>query len=475
MCSGRVAENIYPRVLVVDISPPGWAALKSILCEALGNVLCLGAAAAQPGDRLSVYSVRERHRCLLPLLEVRGNLFRLQRCLCELQALPMEGAAGLRNGALSLAVLDSLQQNKQRMQHGSLGAALHGCFVEVTVVSTRPGRELIGDLDGGLKEADLSTLRRLLLLHVSWELEENGSPETPPDRGSHVCDFDTRIISPNVQSLEIFFKSWLLERNSEKEKCHLLLPEGASDLRVMCDVSRPLLDPGLLHADQTHRRESALTANSGVIEAYKVIRAVSSSGVCGSMLYGLPTLLTPITCWELDWDQLEANQDHFHALCHCLQSQQLSLVACSAQHGSSCTPPILSHVLVSASDSAALLLRPLAVRELILLMKVPSLPLTIAENALHRVQDALRSLDAEVLYNPLEITSNLYRHLQITHIHNPRSLVSPGPSRQVNYPSRKARAAIAPLHFTSPGLSKDRRIVNNSPSSKKRRLPDKED
>ncbi|XP_056395636.1 meiosis 1 arrest protein isoform X2 [Hyla sarda] len=475
MFSRSAAEHIsvYPRVLVLDVNPPGWAVVKSVLCEALSNVLCLGAATAQPGERLSIYTVRERHQCLLPLLDMRGNLFRLQRCLSELKTLPVEGCGALRNRTLSMAVLDSLQQNKQRMLHNSSGATLHSCLVEVTIVSTRPGRELICDLDDGLQDADLSTLRRLLVLHISSELEESGSPEpeTPPGQGSHVYDIDSHVALPDVLSLEIFFKSWLLERSGEKEKCHLVFSEGASDLEVMCDVNRPLLNPGLLlgEGDGAHPRGSALTANPRVTQAFKVIRVVSLSGVCGSMFYGLPTILTPTACWELDWDQLEANQDYFHALCHCLQL------------GSSSAPSVLSHVLVSAADSAALLLRPIAVRELVLIMKLPPLPPTMAENALQRVQDVLRSLDTDTLYNPLQMSSNLYCHLQaaLTQTQNPRRHISTtqgtaGPSRQVNFPGRKARATIAPLHFAAPGLSKRKHIENDSPSPKRRFLCDKE-
>ncbi|XP_069600788.1 meiosis 1 arrest protein [Ranitomeya imitator] len=479
MCSSLGLENIgiYPRVLVLDVVPPGWSAVRSVLCEALSNVLCLGAASAQPGERLSVYTVRERHQCLLPLLEMKGNLCRLLWCLSEVQAIPTEGCGPVKNSALSVAVLDSLQQNKQRMQHSSSGATSRGCFVEVTVVSSRSGCELMRDLDDGLKYADLGTLRRLLVLQISSEQEQSGSTESPPEQGSHVYDIDFHVVPPNVLSLEIFLKSWLLEHNGEKEKCHLIFPEGASELKVMCDVSLPLLNPGLLHGEggEAFSRGSEMAAGPGAAQVWKVIRAVSSSGVCGSMLYGLPAILTPTACWELDWDQLEANQDTFHALCHCLQSQQLSLIAGCSQRRSSAAPPVRYHVLVSSSGSAALLLRPLAVRELVLLMKVPPLPPTMADDAFHRVQDVLRSLEANTIYNPLHMSSDLCRHLQEKLSENPQRRVSSGPSRQVLHSGGKARATIAPLQFVAPSCGKRGCPVNDSPSPKRRGLRDKED
>nr|BAC85295.1 unnamed protein product [Homo sapiens] len=57
----------------------------------------------------------------------------------------------------------------------------------------------------------------------------------------------------------------------------------------------------------------------------QVIKALKSSGLCESLTYGLPFILRPTSCWQLDWDELETNQQHFHALCHSLLSMLDSL------------------------------------------------------------------------------------------------------------------------------------------------------
>ena len=49
---------------------------------------------------------------------------------------------------------------------------------------------------------------------------------------------------------------------------------------------------------------------------YRVLRA---DGVCESVLYGLPLVIRPTTCWQLDWEEMEANHNLFHALCHTLR------------------------------------------------------------------------------------------------------------------------------------------------------------
>ncbi|XP_063782025.1 meiosis 1 arrest protein isoform X2 [Pseudophryne corroboree] len=415
MAASHVRESrcTYPRVLLLDVCLPGWSAVRTELCEALGNSFTLSAVTARPGELLSIYTVRERHQCLLPLLEVRGNLVRLQRCLSELRSLPVEGLGSVRSRTLSLAILDALQQNKQLMQHNSSGTGVQSCFVEVTVMSTRLGHEIAFELDDGLQEADLTTLRRLLVHHISCDVEDTGSPitspEPDPDQCSHVCHIEFSSTSGDVLSLESFFKSWLLRRNGEREEVHLILPEEGSELRVICDVHRPLLDPGLLFTpgDQTCATRPVHTPNVGVAQSLRVIRALSSQGVCGSMLYGLPSILTPTACWELDWDQLEANQENFHALCHCLQ-------------------------------------------------------------------DALRCLAVDSVYNPLQVTCNLYRHLQVTLSRSPvpgrHTSILPGHSRQVPSGRGKARATIAPLPLVTPILRKRSPVTDDSGPSKMRFL-----
>lgn len=48
-------------------------------------------------------------------------------------------------------------------------------------------------------------------------------------------------------------------------------------------------------------------------------RALKSEGVCQSVLYGLPLIVRPTSCCHLDWDEMEMNHHHFHALCHALR------------------------------------------------------------------------------------------------------------------------------------------------------------
>ncbi|XP_063315824.1 meiosis 1 arrest protein isoform X2 [Pelobates fuscus] len=408
---GRLGPlRTLPRALLLDVAPPGWALIAKELSEALSNTFSVSAAFTQPQRLLSIYTVRERHQCLLPLLKIRGNLPRLLSCLSELRSLPRDGSCGPWSGAMALAVLDSLQQNKQWMQHNVPGATGHNCFMEVTVVSTRLGGEVVAELDLGLKDADLGLLQRLLVVQICNTTGDTVSDSCPESRtGLSVCDTEVRLISGDTLSIESFFKSWLFESCPEKEQLRVIVPSGDTPLCLICDVQQRIINTEILH--QAQGQDCALRANQRdspqekVTQVMRVLRAVSNQGVCGSLLYGLPTILLPTTCWELDWDQLESNQEEFYALCHCLLSQELSLLACSTQRSLTPLPPVMPHFIISASDSPALLLRSVATRELVLPLETARISCPLPDNTLHTVQVAVRQSKARATVAPLSLVS----------------------------------------------------------------------
>ncbi|XP_072263108.1 meiosis 1 arrest protein [Pyxicephalus adspersus] len=272
---------------------------------------------------------------------------------------------------------------------------------------------------------------------VLVSLEKGGLTVNP---GLHVYDIELQVINIDVLSMESFFKALLCKSSCEREEVCLIIPKGDIKLQIICDVHRPLLPSGLLLGSFT--QDSNQEQNLGSPQTIRVIRALSSQGVCGSLLYGLPSILNPSACWELDWDQLESNQENFQALCHHLQTQQLSLLGCSSRRSMPWAPPVLSHFIVSASDSMALLLRPVAVRELLLPIKSTTLPEAVTDGALHRVTEALSGLEVDTVYNPLQISSNLYKHLTVA-LSQPTPAMRPfmcrggrGHSRQVAAPHR---------------------------------------
>ncbi|KAL2079471.1 hypothetical protein ACEWY4_025215 [Coilia grayii] len=183
-----------PRVLVVDTSPPWWSETGPILCEALDNFLTLASSLEGPSrlPLLSIYAANLQQECLLPFAQVKGNLARLRLCVDELRSLPGEGCVRSRGTVLRRAILNSLQQYKQYSSHHAHtgnggGSSTSNVSLEVTVMSSQPGRALVRELEAGLRESDLGSLRRLLVVQMSTQQrmtggEQGWSPDGPsPD------------------------------------------------------------------------------------------------------------------------------------------------------------------------------------------------------------------------------------------------------------------------------------------------------
>ncbi|XP_053111658.1 meiosis 1 arrest protein isoform X2 [Hemicordylus capensis] len=417
-----------PRILVVDIRPPHWAHLCPNLCQALENVFSLACSLAGPPrlSQLSLYvAAQGRQECLLPLVPVRGSFARLQSCLAELRAWPVEGAFRPREDLVARAVQDGLQQFKQHPGRGGAGACLSSCSMEITVLTSQPGTEMVKQLEAGLRGVDLVSLRQLQVVEISsgecreppeeaeWSIragEGEGAAATASSSSSSRhetsvgldTDVDLQSVENDLVALETFFKGWFHDHGLDQEHLHLLLPAAAkASLACMkCDIQERLLSPALLPAacrDSTARAGEAagpfwMAAGHGWTppRRLRVLRALKAEGLCQSLLWGLPLLIRPTGCWRLDWEELEANQQRFQALCHCLRG-------------------------------------------------------------------LLSGLAVEPAYNPLRATSRLYRALR-------SSLCRPlGPSRAQRLAERplprqqssrqlpsKARAAVAPLQMAAP-------------------------
>ncbi|XP_053258302.1 meiosis 1 arrest protein [Podarcis raffonei] len=148
---------------------------------------------------------------------------------------------------------------------------------------------------------------------------------------------DLQTVENDVVALETFFKGWFHDHSPDQEHLHLLLPAGAlcppaaaqsCPVCVKCDAQERLLSPALLTSacgdGPTAQREDAsgpfwMAAGPGLVpRKLHILRALEAKGLCTSLLYGLPLVIRPTSCWRMNWDELEANQQLFRALCHCL-------------------------------------------------------------------------------------------------------------------------------------------------------------
>ncbi|XP_048457098.1 meiosis 1 arrest protein [Rhincodon typus] len=237
--NSAIATRQPPRILVVDVTPPYWSEVRINLCEALENFFALACSLGGP-PRLPLFSLYVAHtqqECLLPFVQMKGNFSRLHSCVAELRSMPNEGCIREKSSSLKHAVEDSLLQFKQYMRHVTVGGSLNSCSVEITVLTSQPGKHVVKQLESGLSETDLVSLRRLQVLHISrcnpvelmdmvWNTESAiSSEENNLDECSILgTDIDLQTVENDTISLDSFFKSWLHNHGTDKEHLHLLLP-----------------------------------------------------------------------------------------------------------------------------------------------------------------------------------------------------------------------------------------------------------
>ncbi|KAM9295443.1 LOW QUALITY PROTEIN: meiosis 1 arrest protein [Morus bassanus] len=371
---------------------------------------------------------------------------------------------------------------------------------------------MVKQLEKKLKDVDLVSLRRIQVTEVlkrdflePEDVEQCMPAEEPSSNDIAIMgmDIDVQTVEDNVISLEMLFKTWLHDYSTESEQLHLLLPSGgfshasapkttlsisfspalqgapkSHSLRLprpvlwacpltfrdpmclKCDLQERLLDPALLSGtvDGTLR---AADLNSPcqmaawpatVLYKLRVVKALKSEGICESVLYGLPFIMKPTSCWQLDWDELEINQHSFHALCRSLLKRKWMLLAKREPENTSPNWNIVVHsyYIIVPSDSATLLVRAVAIRELLLPSTFPALLAEHPERVHGSIESALNSLEVEVAYNPLHLKSNLYKYLK-SMLYKPlhRQQAQPRDQRPERHQPKqhqsRAKATVAPL------------------------------
>ncbi|XP_060043549.1 meiosis 1 arrest protein isoform X3 [Erinaceus europaeus] len=381
------ATQIYqqpPRILIIHITLPSWADICSNLCEALQNFFSLACGLMGPSrmSLFSLYMVQNQHECILPFVQVKGNFARLQACISELRMLQREGCFRPQTSSLKMAVEDGLQQFKQYSRHVTTGTVLTYTSPEITILTSQPGKEVVKQLEEGLKDTDLLRVRRLQVVEISKKVPEDVDSVSPVEEPSNdaclKCDLQERLLSPS------------------------LLP-GTADGSLRMDDPKGIF--GTLYQ---------LTAQSSACHyKLRVIKALKSSGVCESLTYGLPIILKPTSCWKLDWDELESNQQHFHALCHSLLKREWLLLAKgeSSKQGHNPREPACTFYVIMPSRSLTLLVKAVATRELLLPSPFPLLSEDPPDDSLKAVESMLDGLELESTYNPLQIRNHLYSYL----------------------------------------------------------------
>ncbi|XP_061144018.1 meiosis 1 arrest protein [Syngnathus typhle] len=422
------------RVLIVDAVPPRWSDTRAVLCDALENFLTMVCSLKGPSRLpfLSVFAIGGQQQCLLPFAKVRGNLPRLLSCVAALRAIPGKGVnteLASVGEHLRKTVLDSHRQFHQYRKFSGVHVQAN-ISVEVTVVTSRPGTGVVSLLKNVLKDDDLEPINSFLVVQLDSEVDW-GQDEVLPQDPRQICSaeslvlVDLRQVANSVFAVEGVLKEWLREYGVDFEHLHLALPSprgSPAAVHVKCDVRESVISPSLLPlSPEKPDSLGDIVSASPAPRRMRAIKALRSGGVCQSMLYGLPLVVTPTTCWRLNWDEMESNRHAFQALNRTLQDHdQVLLLQAGPSDGGG--PDLRTFYCLHPSPSLAMLLKPVVCQELYM-PGIHSKPLQEPPpEAMRLIRGCLSQINEAAVLSPCCLSSNLYQYLRsipVTELHRP--------------------------------------------------------
>uniref|UniRef100_S4RFQ2 Meiosis 1 associated protein n=1 Tax=Petromyzon marinus TaxID=7757 RepID=S4RFQ2_PETMA len=443
----RTAFSRQPcRCIIVDCTPPFGTDSCELLCHSLDGLFSVACHLGGPCriPLFSLYIVHGTFECLLPFVQVKGGHARMQECLRELRSLARVAPVDHRVDGLQGALQDALANFRHQLLQLRQSGGLKRCMLEVTVVTWSGRANIIRLLHSCLPSAELDCLKRVQVIRVDLPLSLHqdshcfisDTGRAPTSHGSLSSLIDVQTLEGSTVVLEGFFRSWLHDCETDWEHLHLILPSALSGGGIMgqkrsmctlkCDIQETILNPPLLPGTTNFtlniegsalKRIPPMTGKSSSaalvpIHHLKAVSTVSEEGVCESVLYGLPLILKPTSCWKLDWEELETNRQYFHALSHSLKvrGQQLLASCDSESSGPLRMGPVRAYYLLLPSGGLSLLIKSIAVAELLLPCDQPLLPETPELGALLDIETALSGLEVLHTYNPLHVHSGLSRH-----------------------------------------------------------------
>ncbi|XP_064635090.1 meiosis 1 arrest protein-like [Lineus longissimus] len=457
----RVIFSRQPaRIMLVDFSAPFDMDTCHTLQQSVGRFFCLACNLSGPprAPFFGLFALGNYPEAILPLQPSRNNLPRLESALNELQILFNNSQTKIKKSrCLGQGLQEAVAQYK-RQSNNLLQNAGYWCQLELIIVTSQNGTSVAKQAEKVIKTLQLDSLRKVqvLVLHQTDQLrfdDEEASDSQLSEGSTEELEgiVDILTVMNDSLSLENFFKTWLQDTGTDKEHLHLSMPRLAPDgenLLLKFDLHERLINPALLSCaaqfclqidgETTTRTNFGGNKATMTVPVYKMRaeQLVHADSICESTLFGQPLVMKPTSCWKMDWDELETNQHNVYALCHLLnvfwsfkdgkvfftfipkfQNMVLlgSLEAEQPNQGplyskSSCSKPS-GHFILMPSQSCALVVRSIAVRELILPCELSTMNETPNSESLDIVSRSLEQLVENESYNPLLTDSGLYECL----------------------------------------------------------------
>ncbi|XP_071831211.1 meiosis 1 arrest protein-like [Apostichopus japonicus] len=465
------------RVLLVDFTPPFSSATCQSVCNGLDNLFTLVCNMTGPCrvPYFGLFALGSFSENLFPLQHVQGNYPRIQNALGELRAFQRDGfLMNERKDYLLQAVQDAIHQFKKQSQTlrqttgftSQLEVLLMTCQKNASTIAKQIEDAIVGSLDvENLRRIQVISLIHGNPLGIPMELSPStGSPHSGAGSQQSVTSIESVLESGIVEMISLdtdelglqnFLNGWLQDCGTDRECLYIRFPRGdtGQEFKLTCDILEQFIDPAQLNIAQSEfalnipcpgSKRPMVSAGSLMkpsstltvpIPTLKVIKLVKISGICESVVFGVPLILKPTACWKLPWNELEKNQQHFQALCYLLQSKDLAVLvqrdvtsppADSSFSGGgvyqnplsiptqapSSSSSSIGHFLILPSPGTTMLIKSVAIKELMLPSDAHEKGDAPLSETIKAVQKVLDQLEVTDIYNPLSMNSGLQSSLR---------------------------------------------------------------
>jgi len=273
----------------------------------------------------------------------------------------------------------------------------------------------------------------------------------------------------DVIAIDSMLRNWLKDSWTDHEDlCIKFSPSRTgSDILIKCDIIERILDISELPFRQCFEINPNIAQYKSVSSAalipcekqlsfatatLHVLRRVPLNAICDSIVYGRPLLLRSSGCWQMEWDELETNQNRFDALCRLLADSKNCLI-CENDLQVKRTGvarqfeklPRGFFALFPSESLGSMLIKPVASRELVLCCQPPLKPHWEigSQQAMEEIGEALDRVQHDEAFNPLTVECGLVAALKTNLLSNCRSQNFPQPAR-----------GISPACFSEPAQRK---------------------
>ncbi|XP_060577357.1 meiosis 1 arrest protein-like [Ruditapes philippinarum] len=435
------------RMLVLDMSPPFTAEVGEELCDTLENVFSLACTLSGP-SRIPFFSlmvISNYSEVLLPFSYVRNNFQKIQTAISDLRSLIQVCRNTTPTTCYYQCLAEACNQYRRQLQASFQGGICHQ--LEIHVVTCQRSNLVQKQIETALATLDTENLKRIEILCITstgmMTLDDIGNSQSSGSSENSANNSFTSTglvevinIEPDILCLQNIFSGWLVDSGTDSEHMHLILPpmfDSSVPLTVKCDLHERVLQPAQLpfynhftvHCDSSAMKmvfPSTSKAMGISIPIYKlrVTSLVPLTAVCDSLVFGMPMIAQPTSCWKIDWEDLEKNQQLFKAFCQILLIKEQAAIAylqpseivSKARNTNQHSFQPLGHFVLIPSENGTLLVKSLAVRELVLPYSAGNHVEEVEQEYKDIVAESMDQLEVLSTYNPLNCSSNLFESLR---------------------------------------------------------------